>query len=196
MYRLIPHVSSVLDVGFGSIDSMLTVRQINGQVDYTGVDGAAAVVAAAAPYADARTRFRHGNFFDYNGPSVELVQAWSFVYATDRPWAAIDRLYGLCTRYCLFDVRATHLPHDILDEELARGELGGKRIPYPLLSWRKLDAFLSGLEPAPGLEFAAYYYPPGPHVVLAPTLQPFVVSVVLDKESPCARWGRLPGPLY
>ena len=126
-----------------------------------------------------------------------LVQGWSFVYALDRPYAAIEKMYALTERYCVFDLRATGLEDDVLDIDRARGELGGTVLPYPLLSWSRFQEFVLALSPGPRrLEFATYYFPPGPYVRLAPDLpEPFVAAVLIEKGSGNEEtevYGRLP----
>jgi hypothetical protein len=196
LFRIAPKCASVLDLGFGSIDSLIVLRKINPQISYLGLDLESEIVSDASPYSDERTQFVCADFLGWEGARAELVQGWSFVYAHARPYECIERMYELADRFCLFDVRVTHLDADIVDTRRSRGMHDGREVPYPLLSWPRLRSFLESLSPSPAIELATYYFPPGPHVVLASDVpQPFVASLVLGKAGGPSFYGRVVEPL-
>lgn len=184
MYRVAPLCESVIDFGFGSEESLLALREMNPFIRYTGIDSDTEIVStAAAKHRDERTDFAAVDFelFDYG--VAELTQGWSFVYAHDRPFHAIKKLWSCATRFSLFDVRATHLDDDVIDIERSYGEHDGQRVCYPLLSWERLLAYLAELDPRPRIEFTTYYFPPSQYVHIERALpEPFVASIVLDRE--------------
>ena len=203
MYRIIPACRTLLDLGFGSIDSLLVVRTINSQIEYLGLDFVREIVESAKHLEDARTKFVQADFPQWQcDTSFDVVQGWSFVYVFDRPYEVMRKMYGLARRHCLFDIRATHLDDDVIDTTRAWGLHDGVKVNYPLLSWQRFQAFVASLRPIPeSVEVACYYYPPGSAVRLDPVLpQPFVASIVINKGDEGAtsqtRWhGKLIPPL-
>lgn len=91
-------------------------------------------------------------------------------------------MHALAGRFCLFDVRAAHIADDVIDVDRSYGQHDDERVCYPILSWRRLEAFLHGLRPAVAIEVASYYYPPSEFVHIADGIpEPFVLSIVLDR---------------
>lgn len=195
LYRVVPLYRSVVDFGFGTPESLLAVREINPTIEYLGVDVVTAVVGAAQhSYGDERTQFAALDFAEATA-TAELAMGWSFVYAHDRPYEAIQKLWDTCTRFALFDLRATHLGEDVTDARRSYGEHDGSRVCYPLLSWSRLIKFLMGLEPVPTIEFTTYYFPPSRCVHVDHSIpEPFVASLILSREGSGGVTGRLVPP--
>ena len=185
MYRTIPHGETLLDLGFGSAESLIVVRKINNRIRYLGVDFVRSIVESAKHLEDPQTKFVEADFLQWQtDQTFDIVQGWSFVYAFDCPYDVMRKMYALTRRHCLFDLRATHMKDDVIDLTRAYGLHDGVKVNYPLLSWHRFQAFVEALRPIPeSVEFSCYYYPPGPAVHLNPALpQPFVVSVVINKS--------------
>jgi hypothetical protein len=190
MYRVLPSCKSVLDLGFGSADSMLTIRQISPDIDYTGVDLVPDVVDKCRHLEDQRTQFICGDFLSDNLLSTahrrdfDIVQGWSFIYAFDQPYLPLKKMYDLSSKWCLFDIRALHSNDDITDRKLTHAIHDGVQVSYPLMSWPKFIEFVSKLTPRPvTVEFSTYYYPPNTNLVKisSEVPEPFVASIAIEK---------------
>ena len=206
MFRILPKGKTMLDAGFGSVNSLHIARSINPDIGYTGLEFVPQLVEDAKPFEDDRTRFICSDFndwTDYRPGEVDIAQAWSFVYAFADLYGTARKLWDICGRYCVFDIRANHLEYDVGKdwETLSYGVLEGRKGPMNVIGWNSFKRFVETLSPRPeAVEFSCYYHPFHHSIHYDERLPlPFIASIVLEKGAVDVKktewFGRVPPPI-
>jgi 2-polyprenyl-3-methyl-5-hydroxy-6-metoxy-1,4-benzoquinol methylase len=183
LYRVLPKVSNVLDLGCGNGAMASISNKISEKTNYTGVDHQKNLMESAKtlfPFAN----FYYSDLLEYlqKCKMYECIMSWSVIKSFSNWREIIKEIVNKSSKKVIFDLRVANVDKEIFDENICWAEYGNIKGAHILTNYSELKNTIKSLSCSIGkAELVAYKSDYGKNVhfnIKKPDF--FLVCCVLD----------------
>ncbi len=146
LYRVLPEVNNVLDLGCGNGAMASVSRKISKNLDYTGVDHQKNLMI------EAKKLFPHATFYysdlkDYlqNCKTYECIMSWSVIKSFSNWREIIKYIVQKASKKVIFDLRVANVDNEVFDENICWATYGKIKGAHVLTNYTELKNTIKSL---------------------------------------------------
>ena len=146
LYRVLPGIQNVLDLGCGNGAMASIVNQISKETNYTGVDHQETLMENAKslfPYA----KFYNSDLEDFiqKCQTFECIMSWSVIKSFGNWKEIIKGIVRKASKKVIFDIRVANIDVEVFDDHLCWAQYGNIRGAHLLTNYKELKKTIKSL---------------------------------------------------
>lgn len=186
LFRIVPKVNNVIDLGCGNGAMSDIVNKINKKCKYTGLDHQGYLIKKA------KTIYRHSsfldqdlkNFVDINKKNYDLVMMWSVIKSIKDWQDTISKSLNFTKKFLIFDIRVVKGKIEKFDEKILHARYGSRKGAQLVLGYKNIKQFLLKQRKIKKIEIAGYKSDWGKNVIYNfKHKETFLITVVIHKNN-------------